>query len=1474
MPMSRYEIRNEYSLADPELYRAADKDDPEALLEGVSMAGLVGVLRQLGDLAEFAAEVFHNLHEEVMVTAARGHGLMIRVQQLETEVPSIERAFLSQTDHSSFFHHAGVDWHPNLRIDQNLVTQGDLPRFIMDSYEECRAPPRLFLLDKLHQLFLEELTENGVSNPSRRAKLKRRLNGFPFDSKTGKSYMEKLLKSPPPDHKVLHEVTVDSSPLMLTAFDHNECGLDVLEVRSVSPDSENVGKKRSLPSSPDREGIMENPSMYEPSEVPVDDKICEIPNSYPSIATDGGISSTLDKVTSEKVIAVDAESNREGSLTGYQSDDIASEVDNYVDAPSTIESEAESELRVKNDFTSSHIKNEPLLSDANEEYPHTRSSDSQSTGESTISDEGNNSSRKEISSSSSDSPSTLAETPQSETISARRFPSADIPEVDETVDASSYQKTADEDFPVDQHPKPVVSDDTCPNAVAITNHKSDYEQVTNESIPALTQSDSGVVRKNVIEGPKLDEMDSTLDDEEKKANLVMDPPCSLSVSYPVLRSGDDSPRSSAGEHLVDEQDGERTPSISTVPYEYCHTIDISDKVTLDFLHEDESDQEDRNLVQNMASTYNLFNVRTQNTNGTPSEMISSESLIPGKSDGEFQKLPNDVPSDYPDMVHNGDNIKSMVSKEEKLIDGLDNEDSGVSTDSPNQFPSFMEAFLKKKLEETSPANAQAIDGEGNHSNSSIDNQVCSENSMLSHQANSPDWPQAGLDAHEGDVIPEEETTVNETFVLETPKSCEVLGLLGTGITHDNPPNDSEAQESSCCTPEYLKEPAATSGSVEMDGTSSTGQEFTEISSSADRKSLNEVHIQLDESDSEAEKSNTVDMASAVPALSDNMIKDDVPSPVGLNKLVEEHIHLFEDSGLDELENEKKCLSENHGESDLVEKVDQTKASRFETVLCDTNNNDHPKSEVDDGLELVHPATIQSPVEQSLLNREQVNFQRSGLENHVSDAPSLSVDNDAEESIVQELPSQLHQELLHSSEISSEVPPLLPINHHIDAPGFPKDPLGSIFPPSNPFSETNQMADLPPLPPLPPVQWRMGKLQHASSSTDGEMMKQKGLFPQLISLPIASTDDASSYPPTTPSDAVDSSQPTTSTNNDTSSPEETKHPMIQIANEPTSKEEKVENSFSDDASSYPPTAPTDAVDSSPPTTSTNDDTSSPEETKHPVIQIANEPISKEEKVEKSFSDDASSYPPTTPTDAVDSSPPTTSTNDDTSSPEVMKHSMIQIVNEPASKEEKVEKSFSCVKPNPVHETSDLPPKSENKQQQLVMPTSESEFISPAEEDGVANGSRTGKLPRPRNPLFDEVDALDKSKLRKVTDRVRPQIQKVDERDSLLEQIRTKSFNLKPAMASRPSIRGPNTNLKVAAILQKANAIRQRDTDLPHRPNSGTHPQETSPTRPNINPPEPAHVLPRKTYFDSIREEVNEVVFTSYPVIRRRPSPLTG
>lgn len=57
MPLVRVEVRNEYGLGLPELYREANKEDPKAVLDGVAVAGLVGVLRQLGDLAEYVFNI-------------------------------------------------------------------------------------------------------------------------------------------------------------------------------------------------------------------------------------------------------------------------------------------------------------------------------------------------------------------------------------------------------------------------------------------------------------------------------------------------------------------------------------------------------------------------------------------------------------------------------------------------------------------------------------------------------------------------------------------------------------------------------------------------------------------------------------------------------------------------------------------------------------------------------------------------------------------------------------------------------------------------------------------------------------------------------------------------------------------------------------------------------------------------------------------------------------------------------------------------------------------------------------------------------------------------------------------------------------------------------------------------------------------------------------------------------------------------
>ncbi|GAU39859.1 hypothetical protein TSUD_69070 [Trifolium subterraneum] len=148
MPLVRLQVRNEFSLGVPELYRDANRDDPKAVLDGVAVAGLVGILRQLGDLADFAAEVFHGLQEQVMTTSSRSHRLMVRVQNIEAALPPLEKAVLAQTSHIHFAYTAGCEWHPRIKTARNHFIYNDLPPFIMDSYEECRDPPRMHLLDK------------------------------------------------------------------------------------------------------------------------------------------------------------------------------------------------------------------------------------------------------------------------------------------------------------------------------------------------------------------------------------------------------------------------------------------------------------------------------------------------------------------------------------------------------------------------------------------------------------------------------------------------------------------------------------------------------------------------------------------------------------------------------------------------------------------------------------------------------------------------------------------------------------------------------------------------------------------------------------------------------------------------------------------------------------------------------------------------------------------------------------------------------------------------------------------------------------------------------------------------------------------------------------------------------------------------------------------------------------------------------
>ncbi|KAK9054896.1 hypothetical protein SSX86_025975 [Deinandra increscens subsp. villosa] len=441
MPMSRYQIRNVYSLANPEVYKEADRDDPEALLEGVAMAGLVGVLRQLGDLAEFAAEIFRDLHEEVMATAARGHGLLVRVQQLESEIPPIERAFLSQTSHSAFFSNsgkifshffrlssylAGIDWHPNRQATQNLITTGDLPRFVMDSYEECRGPPRLFLLDKFDvggagaclkrytdpSVFKVEASSDDteVVETQREKRIRHTkslaaclsllflLNAFYGNNnhphilifiKTEQKKGSKWKGGETPEvsqssHAKLHQLFLEER--VLTGATEAARRVRLKKRPNKFPlDSENGESYMNRLNSPspahDVASFPSNGSRLEDSNIMRSAIGSPMQNASPCISSRKVAESQpsyADLEVDDNQTTFDDEILTEGLQNGYPSEDVASETHNYLDALATMESEVETRIT------------QGTYSDANKHQLQSQLSDSQSIENSAASNDENN----------------------------------------------------------------------------------------------------------------------------------------------------------------------------------------------------------------------------------------------------------------------------------------------------------------------------------------------------------------------------------------------------------------------------------------------------------------------------------------------------------------------------------------------------------------------------------------------------------------------------------------------------------------------------------------------------------------------------------------------------------------------------------------------------------------------------------------------------------------------------------------------------------------------------------------------------------------------------------------------------------------------------------------------------------------------------------------------------------------------------
>ena len=343
--------------------------------------------------------------------------------------------------------------------------------------------------------------------------------------------MEKFLETHTAEHEVVHEKSI-TSPLKLTVDNYSESGLEILEISTVSPVKKSSQGKGRACSSPNAQEEVSEPYMEKFNRDVIGGKFVQVSEPGNDGDTNDISSSSLDKVAVEKELAVDGDLRTEGSVDGYNSDDLASEIDNYMDALNTIESEfeTENEYRPENDQGFFTVKKDGRDSDENEEnlVLQAQFSDSQSFGNSSVSDYGNGSIKNNRSSfSDSDTLSSLAEHtasggdgvakvfPSSETCAAE---SVDIPSselMDELEGTKSHDFSVPNGTRIEEDKIPDVGEASCSSCLT-------------DSIPVLLPSDHGVhLSLDTLVGPEVKEatsdsikIGSKLSDNENGTNLV------------------------------------------------------------------------------------------------------------------------------------------------------------------------------------------------------------------------------------------------------------------------------------------------------------------------------------------------------------------------------------------------------------------------------------------------------------------------------------------------------------------------------------------------------------------------------------------------------------------------------------------------------------------------------------------------------------------------------------------------------------------------------------------------------------------------------------------------------------------------------------------------------------------------------------------------------------------------------------------
>ncbi|XP_050912498.1 protein SCAR2 isoform X12 [Lathyrus oleraceus] len=1621
MPISRYHIRSAHSLADPELHHAADKDDSEALLEAVAMSGLVGFLRQLGDLAQFAAELFHDLHEEVMATAERGHSLISRVQQIEAEIPPLEKAFLSRTHHPSFFTNGGIDWCPNLRSEQNLVSRGDLPRFIMDSYEECRGPPRLFLLDKfdvagagaclkrysdpsffkaepassvsvtetveahrerkirkvkqkkgewrrdgetpgavlshskLHQLFLEERIENACSDPARLVKLKKRqFDGSAVEAKSGRSYMEEILEMTSPDHQMACETSINPLPVKLMSNDTSETGIEILEINGISHMRRSIENGKTH-SSNEQEFELNSCSevgrktngylVKEPGQISsggtgeVSSKHLKVPdetelvdddgqnksllvktNGYlvkePEQISSGGIgevSSKYLKVPDEtELVDDDGQNKREGSLDCYHSDDAASEVDDYMDALATIDSELEIDNECGPKKSSLNVQK---LIDSNGEEEHQLQapfSDSQSFGDSSLSEEmssyeqDRSKENNEVQAQLPDSRS--AGTPcasDDDNSSFRRDRTEEHTQLHAQL--SDFQSIGNssletENMLSNQLPQTgelkKIYDEfvTRDDAHDLEGEISDSEPVSSGSCPVdsgclLLSSDHGATALSDKTPHVPVERHLRLEDDEDTISLIKDnnlpvvyfdnislnnlDVCNPHVhSHTTLQVSNDlnlAHEGECGDHsdikvMQEESHNEHCSEISTFgdigsrgENSICLPMELDLNLGTKMQPDDWDLQSDDDIKAMQLDSEDLFPVVETTVENSFAEELFSD-FIHGNPQHEPDSV--EVKILYPDQLSNVEEVPKIMFGSERnestcSLDQVEEDDLIKHPPSPNYIPQDDDIVVNDMF----PVKDLAVSAISSLDNAEIDASVvnCQASSSISSPSINP-------------------SNLLESFPASPYSNRMEMESNEIELTKISLDLNAEKRENQLEPFSDMTSPVSSLTNLEESPSTFDDSHWKnlEVSEEVARDSLTEFtsHLVVDQ----------LKIASTDELLSLNR-SDSSNSSICNNFQCSLHKEKDQDSSsLNDMKMVTQCseLDSQDSESTIVCKNDlQNSKGSFSPP---SYNQLEPETHLEWTLK---PRVVQHDVGFLLKNEEKCTS--SKFEPHPMQI-SNQLEGERINCVASEFSAEVHlEESSDGSASKSSDQKISPSKHFTD-------PLKPLLPNLSPKATKINLEETPPMPPLPPMQWITSRVQNASLVSEREELGvSQVLFqpvqqvkPDYNSQFDLSTSERVALPyqnPFLPAVAVESNKSLRSSGLSAGISE---HPvaiplqlpvMVNDANGQHNYQVlersqihnpflalpmlsygwlphgRVEASEGESILKSNPCPPIHLTECAVPGADTSNQQEKLSQFKSQLVEDTSIEAKKDSPGECVLN--SSSWPPILPTECavpgadtifqqdkqtqssgqimedtcfeakkdspgelhsvlpaecpVSGDDPLSSNEQHSDSPNaLMEETVLEFTTdeEPSIhlEREQGDHIFSPKPPPPsieiVQPNHSLLPSEGDVALSLDTSAQSSEF-----DDQIPNG-KSKKLPPPQNHLFDVVAALDKSRLRKVTDRVRPPIApKVDERDSLLEQIRTKSFNLRPAVVTRPNIQGPKTNLRVAAILEKANSIRQ-------------------------------------------------------------------